>query len=165
MNSNNTLSIWNNELGRFFDDFWTSTPASQTWRAVESAWHPACDVEEGEDHFLLTLDMPGVQKDEIKLEVMDNQLLISGERKQEAKKKTDGAWYSERRFGKFHRTFSLPPGVDAEKVQASYQDGMLRIAIPKAASAKPRQIKIGNETNPGFFARLTGQSSKEKEAS
>lgn len=174
MNTNNMPSVWNSgfgplgelrrEMDRLFDDFWGATPAARTWRSVETEWAPACDVEEDDNHYLLTLDMPGVQKDQIKLEVVENKLTISGERRHEQKNKADGIWYSERRQGKFSRSFTLPAGFDADKVEANYQDGTLRVYVPKAESAKPRQIKITNGSGTGFFGRLIGQSStKEKE--
>lgn len=174
MNANNTLSVWNNgfgplgelrrEMGRLFDDFITTAPVEEKWRRTESEWRPACDVEESDDHYLLSLDVPGIPKEQIKLEVIDNQILISGERRHEAKGKTDGAWYTERHYGKFQRSFALPVGVDTTKVEADYRDGTLRIYVPKAESTKPRQIKITSGSAPGFFGKLIGQSSsKEKE--
>ena len=97
------------------------------------------------------------------MEVVDNQILISGERRYEGRKQAEGGIYSERRFGKFQRAFSLPAGVDAAQVEANYQDGVLHIVVPKAETAKPRQIKI---TNGGlgskFFGKFLNQS-KEKE--
>jgi HSP20 family protein len=175
MNTNNGLSIWNAGLGplgelrremdRFFDDFWTASPTLRNLQHADATWAPACDVEEGEDHYLLTLDMPGVPKDKIKLEIVDGHVTISGERHQEQKGRANGAWYSERRQGKFQRSFALPVGVDADKVEANYQDGTLRVYVPKAESAKPRQIKITNGTHSSFFGKLIGQSSaKETEA-
>lgn len=167
MNANYNLSVWNTgfgPLGRLFDDFLPATPTEEKWRRTDSEWQPACDVEESDEHYLLTLDLPGIPKDQIKLEVIDNQILISGERRHEQKGKTDGAWYSERRYGRFHRSFSLPMGVDAAKVEADYRDGMLRVYVPKAESTKPRQIKITSGLTPSFFGKLIGQSSsKEKE--
>ncbi|MGE4108428.1 MAG: Hsp20/alpha crystallin family protein [Bacteriovoracia bacterium] len=151
------------EMDRFFDRFWI-TPNSKTWRTSESEWVPPCDVEEDKGHYLLTLDMPGVQRDQIKLEVVNQQLTISGERRQEKKSKSEDIWYSERRLGRFQRTFALPAGVDVDKVEANYQDGTLRVCIPKTESAKPRQIKISNGSSTGFFGRLIGQhSTKGKE--
>lgn len=174
MNTNNGHSMWNTSMGplgdlrremdRFFDDFWTASPTVRNLQHAEATWMPACDVEEGEDHYLLTLDMPGVPKDKIRLEIVDGQFMISGERNQERKGRSDGAWYSERRHGKFQRNFALPARVDADKIEANYQDGTLRVYVPKAESAKPRQIKITNGVGSSFFGKLIGQSStKEKE--
>lgn len=175
MNTNNLSSHWTNgfaplselhrEMDRLFDDY-RATPATRTWRNAELDWAPACDVEEEQNHYLITLDIPGVQKDQIKLEVIDNQLTISGERRFEQKNKTEGLWYSERRHGKFTRSFTLPAGVDGDKAEAHYQNGTLRVYVPKAESAKPRQIKInsGNSNGASFFGRLIGQSlTKEKD--
>lgn len=154
--SNRDLSVWN-----LFDDFWTPTAA----RRAES-WNPAAEVEEADDHYLLTLEMPGVPEDQIKLEVVDQQLTISGERRAKEEHKSDGTYYTERRFGSFMRSFALPAGVDADQIEANYEHGLLRIYVPKAATAKPRQIKIGTGkktlegTKPGFFSRLTGDAAK-----
>lgn len=149
--SNRDLSVWN-----VFDDFWTPTAARR-----ETSWNPACDVEEGADHYMLTLEMPGVPEDQIKLEVIDQQLTISGERRPKETKAGEGAYYSERRFGSFMRSFSLPAGVDTDKIEANYEHGLLRVYVPKAASARPRQIKIGQGTKsgkPGFLSKLVGDS-------
>lgn len=171
MNTINGLTTWRDvwspisefrrEFDRLFDD-WT-TPAA---RAMGQDGHfiPACDVEESEDHYLLTLEMAGVKKEDVKLEVIDNQIVISGERRQESQRKGGGQAYSERRFGRFQRSFVLPAGVDAEKVEANYQDGILRVMVPKAESAKPRQIKITNGSGGSkFFGKLLGSKEAPKE--
>ena len=94
----------------------------------------------------------------------DQQLLIAGERKYEDRKNQNDVMYSERHYGRFQRVFSLPAGLDVEKVEANYQDGVLRVVVPKVESAKPRQIKIGTGNSTSFFGKLIGQaSSKEKE--
>jgi HSP20 family protein len=157
MNTNNGLNIWRDtwspvsdfrrEFDRLFDD----------WTAPSFA--PACDVEEADDHYLLTLEMAGIRKEDIKLEFNDGQLMISGERRNETKQKREGQWYSERRFGKFQRSFTLPAGIDADKVEANYQDGILHVMVPKAESSKPRQIKITNGAGGSrFFGKFLGQA-------
>jgi len=146
------------EMGRLFEDLWPESVSS--W---SSSWSPACEIEEDDGHFLITAEMAGIPKDQIKIELRDNQLLISGERHQGTKRKEGGYRYSERRFGKFQRAFSLPTGIDADHVEANYEDGILRLFIPKTDSAKPRQIKISNGSATGFFGRLLGTPKKEKE--
>ena len=169
MNTNNGMNLWRNysspttdfrrEFDRLFDDWLTPSRGLQT----ESYFVPACDVEEQDDHFFLTLEMAGVKKDDIKMEVIDNQIVISGERRNETRKRKDGQAYSERRFGKFQRAFALPVGIDASQVEANYQDGILCIVVPKAESAKPRQIKITNDSfGSKFFGKFLSHS-KEKE--
>ncbi|HTL12055.1 MAG TPA: Hsp20/alpha crystallin family protein [Bdellovibrionota bacterium] len=167
MNTNRNLSVWNGGFGglsdfrteveKLFDDF--LTPSTRGWNAD---WNPAVDVEETADHYLLTVDVPGVTKDQLKLEVIGSQVILSGERKEERKDKS-AAWHSERRYGKFRRSFTLPNGVDSSKVEAQYEDGMLRVYLPKAESAKPRQIKIASEKGSGFFGKQIGSDDRSKE--
>lgn len=144
---------------RFFNDF-TEHDSQAGW-----SFNPACDVDESEDHFLVTLDMPGVSKNDIKIEVKDNTLVVSGEKNNEMAQGKGARHLTERYYGKFERRFSLPKSVMSEKIEASYNDGVLRIAIPKAEEVKPRQIKIG-EGSSGLLDRLIGRKElKEKEAS
>jgi len=144
------------EMDRLFDDYWVIPTAARAERSRQ----PACDVEESEDHYLITLEMPGIPRDQINIECVGNQISISGERKREH---DHGKAYSERYYGNFHRRFTLPDGVNSGKIDANYQDGILRIYVPKAESAKPRQIKITNGSDKGFFGKLLGNSPKEKE--
>ncbi len=155
------LSEFRREMDKLFDDYWSPT-SGEPLREMESEWNPACDVAEAENHYLLTLEVPGIPKDQIKLEVIDNQISISGERNVEEKKRETGSWYTERRYGKFHRSFSLPSGVDVQKVEAHYQDGILKVYVPKAESAKPRQVKISNGSSTGFFGKLLNSDDKTK---
>lgn len=145
------LSELRREIDGLFDDFWASPTPSQ--------WRPAYEVEEEEDHYLLTLEMPGVPKDQIKIELVGNQLTVAGERRRETKDKNG---FSERQYGSFHRSFMLPNGIDFGKVEADCQDGVLKIYVPKAESAKPRQVRIGEGSETGFFGRLLGQTPKKE---
>lgn len=143
------------EIDRLFDDLWTS-PRMSEQQTQNQEWHPACDVVEADGHYLLTLEMPGIPKDQIKIDLQENKITISGERKQEDKKKSGETWYTERRFGKFTRQFALPAGIDAEKVEAHYQDGVLNVFVPKSSAAKHRQVKVSDGTQAGFFSRMIG---------
>jgi HSP20 family protein len=160
-NNWNPIQELKQEMDRLFETAW-SDPA-ETLAATRS-WQPSCDLTEDQDHYLLSLEMAGVPKEQIKIEVVENQLVVSGERKYEDRKKEHGISYTERRYGKFQRSFALPIGLDTEKIEANCQDGVLRILIPKSETAKPRQIKIGTGSGTSFFGKLIGQSStKEKE--
>ena len=160
-NNWNPIHELRSEMDRLFDSFWESPSDAQ---ASMRTWQPSCDVAEDQDHYLLSLEMAGIPKDQIKIEVLDHQLSVSGERKYEDKKKTNSVMYSERHYGKFQRSFSLPVGLETDKIEANYDDGVLRILIPKVESAKPRQIKIGTGAGTSFFGKLIGQSiPKEKE--
>ena len=173
MKHQNWMTLWNDtglrplsdlrrEMDRYFDDYWTSVPSRRSWQS-ESQFVPACDLEEKPEHYLLRIEMPGVAKNDIKLEVIDRQLIVSGERHVDRKNHEGGAWYSERQFGKFQRTFTLPAGVDTDQVQAEHQDGVLHVLVPKAASAKPRQIKIAGGSPTGFFGKWMGHQSTPRE--
>lgn len=156
----NPLADLRREMDFVFDNFFTPG-VNRNWRDLDHAWTPACEVAEEDGHYLMSLEMPGIPKDEIKVEVTDNTITISGERHAKEEKRDGGAWYGERRYGKFMRSFTLPLGIDAEKIEANYQDGVLSLIVPKAESAKPRQIKIGSNT--GFFGKLLGDSRKREE--
>jgi len=125
---------------------------------VVSHFHPVCELEETDSHYLTSVDLPGVSKKDIQIEVKDRQVFISGERKSESKNKN----ISERSYGKFFRVISLPTDVDNENIEANYQDGVLTIALPKAESAKPRQIKIG-DGKTSFFGKMLGSKETQKE--
>ncbi len=105
-------------------------------------WHPAMDLVETEDHFVLRADLPGVAESDVKVEVDDNLLTISGERRHEEEAKQGGYYRIERASGRFARTLTLPDGVDAEAVQARFDRGVLEVRIPKPAERRPRRVAI-----------------------
>jgi HSP20 family protein len=150
------------EMDRLLDDFWAPPRNTRNLQEMEAKWNPPCDVEEADDHYLISLEMAGVPKEQIKIECHDNQILISGERRQESKKKEEGKWYTERRYGKFQRAFTLPAGVEADKVEANYHDGILRVYVPKTEVPQPRQIKITNGPGGGFLSKLLGSTTESK---
>lgn len=119
-------------------------------------FQPSCDISETKDHYLVSFDLPGVKAEDVKIEVQENQLMISGERHHEAKNGTTGAMVRHgRAYGKFERTFTLPTSVNSEKIEAQFENGVLNIALPKAETAKPRLIQI-QSGKPGFFGKLLG---------
>jgi HSP20 family protein len=165
------LSDLHHEFDRLFES-WSdqASPVSRRPSAgEESTFFPACDVEEANEGYLVTLEVPGMKKDDIKIEVLDNQLVVSGERRQETKRDEGkgGQWYSELRYGRFQRSFTLPAGIDPDKVEAHYQDGVLKLAVPKAEISKPKLIKIGSgagsgATSGGFFGKFISQPKQAK---
>ncbi len=108
----------------------------------EGGFAPACDVEETDTHFLVSFDLPGMRKEDVQIELQENQLIVSGERKQEKKEEAHGRLSRERYYGSFRRSFALPSGVAADKVEASYENGVLHIALPKTKAAVGKQIPI-----------------------
>jgi HSP20 family protein len=117
---------------------------------------PLCDVEETKNHYLVSFDMPGVKKENINIEVKGSWLKVSGERQpRSADLNRETSIRSERNFGKFERTFELPAAINAEKIEAQYENGVLSVAVPKAEAEKGRTVQIqGGEAS--FFEKLLG---------
>ncbi len=107
-----------------------------------SMWYPAVDVLESKDSYLIRAELPGMKKEDIKVEVKDGSLVVSGERKSE--KPAEGVEYRhvERVAAKFWRSFSLPENAKPDGIEATYKDGIIEIRVPKAEERKPRQIEI-----------------------
>ena len=106
-------------------------------------WAPAMDLLETDDHFVLRADLPGMTESDVNIEVEDNVLTVSGERKAEHEEKREGFYRVERAFGAFSRSLTLPKGIDADAVSASFDKGVLEVRIPKPEERKPRRITIG----------------------
>jgi len=110
--------------------------------AVGSAWTPSCDVREDKEHLTITLDLPGVKPEDVKLSLENQVLTIRGEKRQ-ASEQTDERWHRyERSYGSFERSFTLPTTVDAERIQAGVEHGVLTVTLPKVERAKPREIPV-----------------------
>ena len=131
------LASLRDEMDRLFD---FTYPSRDT--GLFSGWSPALDLYDDKDSFLVSVELPGMKKEEIDISLHDGVLTISGERKHERENKEGETFRSERYFGKFQRSVSLPTGVDAGKVKASYKDGILSVFLPKLEEAKPRQIEV-----------------------
>jgi HSP20 family protein len=142
--SSRELSSLQAEMNRLFHTFF-DTPTSGSGSAGNGGlrrWHPAMDLVETDEHFVLRADLPGVDENDVKVELEDNVLTISGERRHEQEVKNGGYYRIERASGAFARTLTLPEGVDAEAVQASFDKGVLEVRIPKPAERKPRRVAI-----------------------
>ena len=106
------------------------------------AWTPAVDVYEDENAFLIKLDLPEVNRDDVKVSLHENTLSISGERRFENEQKRENYHRVERSYGQFYRSFTLPPNVDTTAIDAKFKDGVLRLTLPKKEEAKPKQIDV-----------------------
>jgi len=105
-------------------------------------WFPAVDLYEDKDNLVVRAEVPGMKKEDIEISLHDGYLTLSGERKGEEKSETAEKYRSERWLGRFHRTISLPCRVEADKIKATYTDGILTVNLPKAEEAKPKQIPV-----------------------
>jgi HSP20 family protein len=134
------------ELDRVFDDsFWPSFHWPRRFAALRTAaWAPEIDVFEKNNRLITRVDLPGLKKDDVKIEVTDGYLAISGERKSEAEEKKDNYFRCEREYGSFYRAVPLPEGVRAEDITATFADGVLEVSVPLPvkAEAKPRRVEI-----------------------
>jgi HSP20 family protein len=136
-----TLPAFQEEMNRMFNEFFRGgTGGEQGW--VAGAWTPPVDIYDTDDALVLKAELPGVSKDDVSIEVHHNTLTLRGERKHEAEVKEENYHRVERAYGTFQRSFVLPTMVDQDKVQATYQDGVLELRLPKLESAKPRRIAI-----------------------
>lgn len=119
--------------------------------AVGSAWTPTCDVREDKEHLTISLDLPGVKPEDVKISVEGQVLTIRGEKRQ-VSEQTDERWHRyERNYGSFERSFTLPTTVDADRIQATTEHGVLTIMLPKIERARPREIPVKPAT--GVFSK------------
>ena len=135
------LASIQNEMNRLFGTVFE--PAQPGNGGALRRWMPAMDLVETADQFVLRADLPGLGEEDVSIEVEDNVLTVSGERKAEHEQSNEGYHRVERAFGAFSRSLTLPEGVDAESVAASFDRGVLEIRIPKPEQRKPRKISIG----------------------
>ena len=103
---------------------------------------PAMDVVEGEDHLLISTELPGTPKDAVQITIENGVLVISGEKKRATEDKPKDVHLVERNFGSFHRSVTLPRQLDSSKAEATFEDGVLTIRIPRSEEAKPKQLEI-----------------------
>jgi len=123
---------------------------------------PPCDIEESDTHYVVSLDVPGMAKENLHVEVSGDCLVISGSRKEEHVSKKGEPQISERYQGKFYRSMSFPGLTEESKIEAIYKDGVLRVAVPKAEAAKRKAIPISEEKST-FWTRILGKPEERKE--
>jgi HSP20 family protein len=135
------------EIDRLFDDAFAG-------RGGGSTWQPAVDIQETPKELRIDLELPGIREQDVEIEVENGILSIRGQKSAERKAEDEEGRYHlvERSYGSFFRSFQLPQGVDAEQIGADFENGVLRIRIPKAALPQPRRIQIG-----GAVERARGQ--------
>ena len=126
------------EMGRLFDGLYEGRGRSA------QVWVPALDVWETETDVVYAFDLPGLKEAEISIEVADDTLTVTGERRRATEEQSDRFFRYERRYGSFSRAVGLPAGVDDSKIAAAYKDGVLEVRVPKPEEAKPRRIQLGS---------------------
>lgn len=136
---NRTLRDLQREVDSIFDRFFGGDRGDGSTSAV---WAPRTDLAETDEAYRMQVDVPGMSKDDININLQNNTLTISGERSSERKEESEEYVRVERAFGNFHRTFTLPDAVDQENIEATYDEGVLTVNIPKTEKSTRRQIEI-----------------------
>ena len=136
------LSILQERMNRVFED-----AAGRGWKNDEpsatTSWSPAVDIYETDNEITLQAELPGVDRKDIALQLENNVLTLKGERRFEKETNQENYHRIERSYGGFSRAFTIPSGVEEDKIRADYKDGILKIALPKKEQVKAKQIKIG----------------------
>jgi HSP20 family protein len=137
-----------NEMNRLFGTFFDTPTTAVSGNGVRR-WMPAMDLVETDEHFVLRADLPGLGEDDVRIEVEDRTLTLSGEREAEHEANGEGYYRLERASGAFARSLTLPEGVDPEQIAARFENGVLEVRIPKPEQRKPRRvaIQVGDEQN------------------
>jgi HSP20 family protein len=139
------------EMNRLFGTFF-DTPTGSVGNGGARRWIPAMDLVETDEHFVLWADLPGLSEGDVQLELEDNVLTIAGERKAEHEERKEGYYRVERATGAFRRSLTLPEGVDAEAIAATFDKGVLEVRIPKPEERKPRRVQIQVGDRPAAIA-------------
>ena len=133
------LAALQNEMGRWMSQIAGGQPGNGNG----GTWLPAVDVWETDTELMLSFDLPGIEEDQVSVELDDNILTVSGTRERKTEQTGDRFYRYERRFGNFSRSVTLPTGVDEEKITADFKNGVLEIHVPKPEEQKPRRIQVG----------------------
>ena len=129
-------------LQRVMNDVFGPWPFDSDSSAVGSAWAPAVDVFEDKEAIKLVAELPGLRPEDVKISIENSTLTLQGEKKQVAEEKTERVHRYERTYGRFERVFTLPSSVDADRIEAHFEDGLLTVHLPKTEKARPREIPV-----------------------
>ncbi|MNJ96639.1 Spore protein SP21 [compost metagenome] len=152
---NLTSDLWS-EMDRMIDDFAKTDRPSYD----EKYFSPATEILENAENYLLSIDVPGIKKENIQIEFVDNTLTISGERTNTRSAEDAKVRRLERSYGHFKRSFALPRTVNSQKIEAHYENGVLELLIPKAQEAQARKIEVQTGKS-GFFSDLIGSKKED----
>jgi len=137
----NELFSLQNRINRMFDEFYYPLNMSDSdlgsWK-----WSPKADIYEKDDGIVIKAELPGVDKNDVEIDLNDRILKIKGERKSDSEIKDENYYRKETAFGKFERAFTLPVDVNSDQIKAEYKDGLLKVEISKPEGQKPKQISI-----------------------
>jgi HSP20 family protein len=133
------LSPFRGEMERLWDKFFGERPFA---RAFTDEWLPSVDISETKDSFVVKAELPGLEAKDVNVSISGDLLIVKGEKKKEEEEKDEHHYCSERYYGSFQRVFRLPTGVQADKIKATFDKGVLKLTLPKAEEAKKKEIEI-----------------------
>jgi HSP20 family protein len=137
------LDTLRREMSRLFDDF---VPTRTGEDRESSIWAPRADLSETDDAYVIAIDLPGVSRDDLEITVEDGTLKVSGERSMREETQSGQFYRIERAYGRFFRSFNFGSNVDPDRIEASFDDGVLTIRAGKAEERKPRRIEVGSRS-------------------
>jgi HSP20 family protein len=143
-------NMYNFELRNFRQPLWGNSAISEkemerlfnTFIQTETSFNPLCEVKDLEKFFMISVDIPGVCKEDVNLEVKGDQLYLTGERKSPVQSKDDSYFKTEKSYGKFSRNFILPQNIKTDAIEAKFNNGVLEITLPKEEKSQTRKIVI-----------------------
>jgi HSP20 family protein len=137
------LSTIQNEMNRLFNSFFEPYPTTGgNGQSTQRRWVPPMDLVETENEFVLRADLPGVAEGDVSIELENDVLTVAGKREAEHESRGEGFYRVERASGTFSRSLTLPEGINAEAIKASFERGVLEVRIPKPEQRKPRKVAI-----------------------
>jgi HSP20 family protein len=145
------LSSLRQEMDRLWDRFVGESPLA---RRITGEWWPTVDVSETKDNFVIKAELPGMDEKDVSVTISGDVLTIKGEKKKEEEEKDEQHYRVERYYGSFQRSFQLPSSVKADKIEADFEKGILKVTLPKVEEAKKKEVKIKVKTGQ------TGKSTK-----
>jgi HSP20 family protein len=147
-------------LNRILDEAFSGLPFPEQGNVITSTWFAPTDVSEDQNTLRISMELPGVDPNDVRLSLENNILTIRGEKKQQNEENNERVHRFERTYGMFERTFALPNTVDPEKIEAGFENGVLTVSIPKAERAKPREIRVNASGSSGSTQVHTGSPSQ-----
>jgi HSP20 family protein len=133
------ISSLRREMDNLWNRFFGETPLA---RRLTEEWWPSADLSETKDSFIIKAELPGLDAKDVEVSISGNVLTLKGEKKKEEEEKDEHHYRAERYYGSFQRTFQLPANVKADKVEATFEKGVLKVTLPKVEEAKKKQIEV-----------------------
>jgi HSP20 family protein len=154
-------------LNRILDEAFGGVAFPEQGNVITSTWFAPTDVSEDQSSLRISMELPGVDPNDVRLSLENNILTIRGEKKQQAEENNERVHRFERTYGMFERTFALPNTVDPDRIEARYDNGVLIVSLPKAERAKPREIRVNTSaaSSGPTQVRSGGQSQSQRVSS